>query len=156
MERSTDWLDRLFPEEAQMLDWSSCTPVPSEKPDPDSLTLAGSLQFFGVKTPVQAELDLVREDDAWGVVAVRLPEDHLWEDSTWNSPERDFRVSADAKERLPRISLLARLNLYLLEHPFLYDQDYVSPLHQDGRVDFEAVGTGKLSDALEDALRQVT
>ncbi|MET8753255.1 hypothetical protein ABZW32_24640 [Streptomyces sp. NPDC004667] len=154
MSQSSDWLGRLFPQDAELLDWSACAPLVGGAGSA-GLTLHGVLKFSDVDLALEAEIDAVREGAGWTAVAIRLAQDPGWEDSTWNRPEQDPRASSDAKDRVPRIRLLARLNLFLLEVPYAYEEEYVSPLHQEGRVDFEAVGAGELNEALQDALRDI-
>ncbi|RSS66128.1 hypothetical protein [Streptomyces sp. WAC06614] len=153
MNRTTDWLVRLLPEEAELLDWSSVAPLSAT--GPTAFTLGGTLKFDQVDLSVEAEIDVVLDHAHWSVASIRLPQDVKWEDSTWNHPDHDVRASTDAKDRIPRIGLMARLNLYLLEAPHLGREHYVSPIHRAGPVDFNAVGTGKLSEALQDALRGI-
>ncbi|MFF4369366.1 hypothetical protein [Streptomyces sp. NPDC001594] len=153
MNRATDWIDQLLAEEVELLEWSACVPLAAS--GPTAFTLGGTLKFEKVDLAVEAELDVVLEEDGWQVNAIRLPQDHKWEDSTWNRPDHDVRASSDAKDRVPRIRAMARLNLYLLEAPYLGRSGYVSPLHGDGPVDFDAVGSGKLGEALQDVLRRV-
>ncbi|MFD7082233.1 hypothetical protein [Streptomyces sp. NPDC059918] len=156
MTEPSDWFARLFPEEAKLLDWSACVPLhAAEQEDRRTVRLAGTLKFTAVDTPVEVELDALRDGGGWDVAAIRLPEDAQWEYSAWHCPEQDVRASSDAKDRVPRIGLPARLNLYLLEAPHLYKDGYVSPLHREGVVDFEAVGTEELGEPLKDALRNV-
>lgn len=153
MNRATDWINRLLPEEAQLLEWSACAPLTAS--GPMAFTLGGSLKFEKVDLSVDVEIDVVLDHTEWKVAEVRLPQDSKWEDCTWNHPDHDVRASSDAKDRVPRIGLMARLNLYLLEIPYLSRSSYTSPLHEQGPVDFEAVADGKLSEALRDALRGI-
>ncbi|MFJ7209266.1 hypothetical protein ACIQWR_37750 [Streptomyces sp. NPDC098789] len=155
MTEGPDWLGRLFPADAELLDWSACAPRVLPGAAPGTITLLGALKFSEVDVAVEAEIDAVRDGAGWTATAVRLAPDAGWEDSAWNAPERDPRASSDAKDRVPRIRLLARLNLFLLEVPCAYRPEYVGPLHREGQVDFEAVGTGGLNDALQDALRDI-
>ncbi|MFE3760597.1 hypothetical protein ACFXPI_02365 [Streptomyces sp. NPDC059104] len=154
MSRNADWFGRLFPEDAELLDWSACAPLVG-RAGPGAVTLRGVLKFSDVDLAVEAEIDAVHDGAGWTAAAVRLAQDPGWEDSAWNRPEQDPRASSDARDRVPRIRLLARLNLFLLEVPCAYGEQYVSPLHREGRVDFEEVGAGELNEALQDALRDV-
>ncbi|MFE5541697.1 hypothetical protein ACFQ78_39105 [Streptomyces sp. NPDC056519] len=153
MNSTTDWLDRLLPDDAELLEWSSCVPLSAA--GPTEITLGGTLKFDRISLSVEAEINLILDGAEWTVAEIRLPQDATWEDCTWNRPDHDVRASSDAKDRVPRIALLARLNLYLLEAPHLERPAYTSPLHGEGPVDFQAVGEGKLSEPLQDALRGI-
>lgn len=155
MNRTTDWIERLLPGDTELLEWSVCTPL-TPLDDPEFLTLAGTLKFRRVATSVDVVLDLVREEDSrWTVSGIRLPQYREWDENGWHRPERDARASADAKRRLLLVGLLPRLNFYLLEAARLEDPEYVSPLHQDGPLDFTAVDTEELSPALREAVRGI-
>ncbi|MFB7057426.1 hypothetical protein ACFCXT_30455 [Streptomyces vinaceus] len=152
MTNTVDWLSRLFPEDAGLVEWSACAPL-APTDDPGRVVLGGTLKFEGVDLTAQVEIDAVREGGGWAMTAIRVAQHAEWEHSPWNRPAEDPRISAEARDRVPRIGLLARLNLHLLEAPHAYREGYVSPLYQNGDVDFEAVGAGELGEALQDALR---